>query len=227
MADVVFGKLIHRRNRFAAEVEIDGREALAHAPNSGRMEELFVAGAAVVLRPAPAGSLRKTTYDLTAISYAGQWVGVDSRVPPSMIVEAWRTGVLDAFETYDDVRREVQYGSSRLDLLFTGAPGLAYVEAKPVNLVEDGLALFPDAPTARGARHLLELREAVREGHRAAVCFVVQRNDVRVLRPYAEKDPLFAATLATVTREGVEAYAIACDTTPEGSTPVRLVPVEA
>jgi len=144
-----------------------------------------------------------------------------------MVVEAWRTGVLDAFAAYDNVRREVQYGRSRLDLLFSGAPGLAYVEAKSVNLVEDGLALFPDAPTPRGARHLLELRDAVREGHRAAVCFVVQRDGPRVLRAYAEKDPLFAETLASVTREGVEAYAIACETTPEGSIPIRLVPVEA
>jgi len=224
---VLYGKLIFRRNRFAAEVDVAGQTALAHVPNSGRMEELFVAGAQVVLRPAPEGSGRKTAFDLTAIAYAGRWVGVDSRVPPSMVVEAWRTGVLDAFAAYDNVRREVQYGRSRLDLLFSGAPGLAYVETKSVNLVEDGLALFPDAPTPRGARHLLELRDAVREGHRAAVCFVVQRDGPRVLRAYAEKDPLFAETLASVTREGVEAYAIACETTPEGSIPIRLVPVEA
>jgi sugar fermentation stimulation protein A len=224
---VVYGQLIRRRNRFAAEVDVAGRAALAHVPNTGRMEELFVAGAQVVLRPAPEGSGRKTAFDLAAIACAGGWVGVDSRVPPSMVVEAWRMGVLDAFDAYDSVRREVTYGGSRLDLLFSGASGLAYVEAKSVNLVEDGLALFPDAPTARGARHLLELRDAVREGHRAAVCFVVQRDDVRVLRAYAEKDPLFADTLAIVTRAGVEAYAIACATTPLGTTPVRLVPVEA
>ena len=227
MTDPLFGKLLRRRNRFAADVLVDGREALAHVPNSGRMEELFIQGAAVVLRPAPEGSTRKTAYDLTSIFYAGGWVGVDSRVPPAMVVEAWRTGVLGAFAGYDSVRREVTYGSSRLDLLFSGTPGLAYVEAKSVNLVEDGVALFPDAPTIRGARHLMELRDAVREGHRAAVCFVIQRNDVRVLRPYEEKDPVFAKTLATVTREGVEAYAIACETTPEGTRPVRLGPVEA
>ena len=223
---IVIGRLIQRLNRFAADVEVDGRAALAHVPNSGRMEELMVAGAPVVLRPAPEGSTRKTAYDLTAISYAGRWVGVDARVPPGIVVDAWRSGVLDALAAYDNVRREVQYGASRLDLLFTGAPGLAYVEAKSVNLVEDGLALFPDAPTVRGARHLLELRAAVNEGHRAVVCFVIQRDDVCLLRPYAAKDPLFAETLATVTREGVEAYAIVCESTPEGTTPVRLVPVD-
>jgi sugar fermentation stimulation protein A len=221
-----FGTLVQRRNRFVAEVLVDGREALAHVPNSGRMHELMVPGTPVILRPAPPDSGRRTAYDLLAVRYADRWVGVDSRIPPSMVVEAWRSGVLPAFADYSDVRREVRYGESRLDLLFSGAAGLAYVEAKSVNLVEDGIALFPDAPTVRGARHLEELRAAVGEGFRAAACFVVQRDDVRVLRPFAEADPVFAATLARVVAEGVEAYAIACETTPEGTTPLRLVPIE-
>jgi sugar fermentation stimulation protein A len=224
--DRVFGTLVHRRNRFVADVLVAGLEALAHVPNSGRLHELMVAGTEVVLRPAPVGTTRKTAYDLLAVRYAGRWVGVDSCIPPSMVVKAWRTGVLPAFAEYSDVRREVRYGESRLDLLFSGTPGLAYVEAKSVNLVEDGIAMFPDAPTIRGARHLLELRDAVAEGHRAAACFVIQRDDARVLRPYAEKDPVFAATLAHVVGHGVEAYAIACTTTPEGTVPVRLVPIE-
>ncbi|MDA0799069.1 MAG: DNA/RNA nuclease SfsA [Chloroflexi bacterium] len=226
LATRVFATLVQRRNRFVANVLVDGRQEAAHVPNSGRMHELMVPGTEVVLRPAPAGTTRKTAYDLLAVRYADRWVGVDSRTPPSMVVEAWRSGVLPGFADYTDVRREVRYGGSRLDLLFSGAPGLAYVEAKSVNLVEDGVAMFPDAPTVRGARHLLELRDAVAEGHRAAACFVVQRDDARVLRPHAEKDPVFADTLARVVAEGVEAYAIACVTTPEGTTPVGLVPIE-
>jgi sugar fermentation stimulation protein A len=216
----VFATLVQRRNRFVADVLVDGRQEAAHVPNSGRMHELMVPGTEVVLRPAPAGTTRKTAYDLLAVRYADRWVGVDSRIPPSMVVEAWRSSVLPAFADYTDVRREVRYGESRLDLLFSGAPGLAYVEAKSVNLVEDGVAMFPDAPTVR------ELGDAVAKGHRAAACFVVQRDDARVLRPYAEKDPVFADTLACVVAEGVEAYAIACVTTPEGTTPVGLVPIE-
>ena len=127
---------------------------------------------------------------------------------------------------HSDVKREVTFGESRLDLLFQGPPGLAYVEAKSVNLVEDGIAMFPDAPTIRGTRHLRELAKAVGEGHAAAVCFVVQRDDVKVLRPYAEADPAFAEALASVVKAGVAAYAIACSTTPDSQTPVRLVPVE-
>ena len=194
------------------------------------MHELMVHGIDVLLRPVPEGSTRRTAYDLLAVRYGGSWVGVDSRIPPSTVVDAWRTGMLSAFAHYTTVRREVRYGESRLDLLFShpvkGTPEFGYVEAKSVNLVEDGIAMFPDAPPPRGARHLLELRAAAAEGHRAAVCFVVQRDDVRVLRPFAEADPVFTETLSRVLDEGVEAYAIACVTTPEGTTPVGLVPIE-
>jgi sugar fermentation stimulation protein A len=160
------------------------------------------------------------------VRYAGRWVGVDARLPPGVVIDAWRSGLLTQLAGYSSVRREVRYGNSRLDLLFEGPRGTAYVEAKSVNLVEDGVALFPDAPTTRGVRHLLELRDAVREGHRAAVCFVVQRDDVHVLRSHAEADPAFARTLADVTAAGVEAYAIACRVLPDAAMPVRLVPVE-
>jgi sugar fermentation stimulation protein A len=230
MTEPVLGILVRRRNRFAAEVLVAGDAALAHVPNSGRMHELMVHGIDVLLRPAPEGTTRRTAYDLLAVRYAGRWVGVDSRIPPSMVVDAWRTGVLPAFADYTTVRREVRYGESRLDLLFShpvsGTPEFAYVEAKSVNLAEDGIAKFPDAPTARGARHLLELCAAAAEGHRAAVCFVVQRDDVCVLRPFAEADPVFTETLVRVVDEGVEAYAIVCVTTPEGTMPVGLVPIE-
>ncbi|MDA1035940.1 MAG: DNA/RNA nuclease SfsA [Chloroflexi bacterium] len=226
MAERVQGRLILRGNRFVAEVEIGGRTALAHVPNSGRMTELMVPGAPVVLVPAPLGSERRTQFDLTAILYRERWVGVDSRMPPALVIDAWRAGLLPGLASYTDVRREVTFGESRLDLLFDGPPGLAYVEAKSVNLVEDGVAMFPDAPTIRGTRHLRELAKAASEGHAAAVCFVIQRDDAEVLRPYAEADPAFAEALASVVSDGVAAYAIACATTPDGQKPVRLVPVE-
>lgn len=221
------GRLIARRNRFVAEVDVAGTADTAHVPNSGRMLELFVPGARVLLRPAPPDSGRRTAYDLLLIEYQGRWVGVDSRMPPHLVVDAWRAGLLDAFSAYESVRREVRYGESRLDLLFDGPPGLLYVEAKSVNLVEDGTAWFPDAPTTRGARHLRELQAAVREGCRAAVVFVIQRDDVERLVPYEDADPAFAEALRVAIAHGVEAYAIACAVGPEGSSPVGLVPVVA
>jgi endonuclease-3 related protein len=91
------------------------------------------------------------------------------------------------FTEYSKVCGEVQYGWSRLELLFSGALGLGYVEAKSVNLVEDGIALFPGLPTTRGIRHLLELGDAVAEGHRAAACFVIQRNDAYAAGSYRDQ----------------------------------------
>ncbi len=231
--DLISGTLLRRPNRFLAEVRVDGRDALAHVPNSGRMTELMVHGAEVLLRPAPKDTGRKTAYDLLLVRYAGRWVGVDARMPPSLVVDAWQAGLLPSFAGYDRVRREVRFGESRLDLLFEGAtptPPL-YVEAKSVNLVEDGTGLFPDAPTERGARHLRELATAVAQGFRGAVAFVVQRDDVQRVMPYVEADPAFAEALRAAVDAGVEAYAIACSVSPDGADdrvtrPVRLVPVE-
>ena len=227
-AGLVEGRFFARRNRFAADVETGGVRCAAHVPNSGRMTELLVEGAPVLLRPAtarPNGSLRRTAFDLVMVSYRGRWVGIDARVPPGIVAEAWKRGLLLSLVAYTDLRHEVRYGESRLDLLLEGPPGRCYVEAKSVNLVEDGVALFPDAPTTRGVRHLRELARAVEEGHRGAVVFVVQRDDAQALSPNPTADPGFAAALRDVTDAGVEPYAIACTVTPRGLAPERLLPV--
>lgn len=222
---IVEGRFVVRRNRFAAEVEVAGGPALAHLPNSGRMTELLVAGAAVLLRPAPEGSDRRTAYDLTTIEHAGRWVGLDSRTTPSAVVDAWRTGLIPRLAGYDAVRREVRFGESRLDLRFDGPNGTCYVEVKSVNLVVDGLALFPDAPTLRGARHLLELAGAVRQGHAAMAAFVVQRDDAFAVAPHTVADPLFARTLAAVAGQGVTAIGLSCRADAGGLTPLGLLSV--
>ena len=222
---LVFGTFVRRRNRFAADVLVDGCEAVAHVPNSGRMTELLVNGATVLLEPAPRDTTRRTEFSLVLVRHQGRWVGVDSRLPPALLIEAWRRGLLDALGCYGHVRREVRYGGSRLDLLFEGPAGLCYVETKSVNLVVGGVALFPDAPTARGVRHLGELVRAVDSGHRAAAVFVIQRDDAVALSPHDEADPQFADALRRAVAQGVEAYAIACDVTSTVITPRRLVPV--
>ena len=214
-----------RRNRFAADVQVDGRQAIAHVPNSGRMEELLVHGRPVLLHPAPRPSARITAYDLLLVRHEDRWVGVDSRLPPALVIQAWRKGLMPPLGEYRRVRREVRLGSSRVDLLFSGPKGHCYLEAKSVNLVESGVALFPDAPTERGARHLGELARAVAQGHRAAVAFVVQRNDAHALAPHEPADPAFAQALRQAASEGVEVYAIVCAVTRARITPLRTVPV--
>ncbi len=218
---------MERVNRFVVRVDLDGRDVRAHLPNTGRMTELLVPGHVVYLTPAPPNQGRKTAYDLTLVEYAGTLVSVDSRLPTVVFREAVDAGVLAGFEGYSVDRAEVTLGESRIDLLLSGSEGLCYVETKSVNLVEDGRALFPDAPTERGRRHLGELADAVASGHRACAVFVVQRGDAVEMAPYREADALFGEALDRAVELGVEARAYRCRVTTEeisikGSIPVRL-----
>lgn len=214
---------VRRPNRFAAEVEVDGSLQLAHVPNSGRMAELFAPGASLLLRHA-ASPKRKTSFDVELVEYGGRWVGVDSRRPPGLVIDAWRAGLLPELDAFDRVRREVAYGASRFDLLFKGPAGTCWGEAKNCNLVEDGVALFPDAPTVRGRKHVDELAKAVAQGVRAAVFFVVQRDDARAVAMHPA-DPAFADAVAASARAGVEFYGIGCEVTTASITPAKRVDV--
>ena len=222
---LVPGVFVARRNRFAADVTVDGQPAVAHVPNTGRMRELLVMGAPVLLRDAAETSGRRTRYDLLLVRAAGRWVGVDSRMPPALVVEAWRRGIIAPLGAYERVQREVQLGSSRVDLLFQGPKGDCYVEAKSVNLVEAGVALFPDAPTERGARHLGELTRRAAQGYAAAAVFVIQRDDAEALAPYTDADPAFARALYEAADQGVQMCAITCTVTRDRITPAQTVPV--
>ena len=218
-------RFVDRPNRFAAVVERLGTRVLAHVPNSGRMSELLVPSAKVFITPAAGVSKRKTRYDLTLVEHRGWLVSVDSRLPPRLLVEGIERGRVVEFEGYDRVDTEVRLGDSRIDMLLSGADSRLYVETKSVNKVEDGSALFPDAATARGAKHLRSLLAAVESGHRAAVVFVIQRDDADRLTPDEESDPLFRETLRRAIEGGVEVLAYGCSVTREEITIRSRTPV--
>ena len=208
------GFFVARDNRFRVTVEVDGRQVWAHLPNSGRLGELLVPGRRVLLVERT-GAQRKTSYDLALVEYAGRWVSVDARLPNELVADALVAGRLDPLAGYPVVRREVTWGRSRFDFLLE-APDRppCLLEVKSVTLVLDGLGCFPDAVTARGRRHVEELAEAVAAGYRAAVLFVVQRDDAVGFRPHDESDPGFAQALRDAARCGVEVYAYACRVEP-------------
>jgi sugar fermentation stimulation protein A len=129
-------------------------------------------------------------------------------------MEAIDKGLLVPFQDYRVARREVVFGESRLDLLLEGPHDFCFVEVKSVTLVESGNGLFPDAPTTRGRKHVGSLAQAVREGHRAAVIFVIQREDVIGFRPNDNADPEFGQALREAVRQGVEVHAFRCHVTP-------------
>lgn len=221
-------RLVKRVNRFVVEAHTDGPslETLAlHLPNSGRMQELLPEGALGLAAPNPTEG-RKTAGTLLLVRYEGRWVSVDARIPNRLFARGLAGGHLAPFREYQDWEAEVPWGKGRMDFrLIAPDKPPCLVETKSCNLVVDGTALFPDAPTTRGTRHLMELAEAVQKGYRAAVVWFVQRDDATRLMPHVDADPDFARALRLATSAGVEAYAYRCRVRPEGVAILDAVPV--
>jgi sugar fermentation stimulation protein A len=141
-----------------------------------------------------------------------------------MLREAITEAKLLEFKGYHVERMEPTFHDSRLDLQLSDGENHLLLEAKSCTLVEDSIALFPDAPTKRGARHMNTLTIALERG-RAAVCFIIQRNDVIEWRPNKEMDPEFAENLRKAVEKGVEAYAFICKITLEETTILKRIPI--
>lgn len=224
---LVEGRFIERLHRFAAFCEVEGETALVHVPATGRMKELLIPGTAVGLLPAPSdgaaparvsgrasAGARKTAWTLILVRHRDFWVHVDSSGPTHFLPPVFRLGLLEEFQGYTEIKAEprIPHGDEtqgRLDFLLQG-PGRPpfWVEAKSVTLVRDGVALFPDAPTPRGARHLRELARLKGEGQEAAAIFVIQREDARVWRPNAAMDPDLALAAGEAAQAGVHLLAV-------------------
>jgi sugar fermentation stimulation protein A len=207
---------VQRDNRFRVRIQIAERIEAAHLPNSGRLGELLVPGRAVWLAAADLqrNPQRRTAYDLALVECAGRLVSVDARVPGKLVAEALRHGQLAGFRGYSTVQHEVHLGNSRIDFrLATATQGPAcWIEVKSVTLIDPktGTAHFPDAPTLRGRRHVNELVRAVENGARAAVVFVVQREDAQRFEPHDQADPTFGQALRQAAQAGVEVHAWRC-----------------
>lgn len=223
-AELVSGRLVARDNRFRATVCVAGREVPAHVPNSGRLRELLTPGREVWL--APAAQLgRKTAFDLALVQLPSGLVSIDARLPNALFAEALAPHWLGGSPEHQ-VAREVRLGGSRLDFLLTSPAGRCWVEVKSVTLVHEGVALFPDAPTARGARHVHELQRAAEAGEGAAVVFIIQRADATCFQPYAANDPALAAALVAAQMAGVVVRAYRCWVSTAGIRIADEIPVE-
>lgn len=203
---LVTGAFTRRLNRFLTLVSINGRDVMCYLPNPGRMEELLFPSVKVVLREAE-GKQRKTHYDLLAVYQDDTLVSLDSRVPNRLLLEALKEGHLDGFSQYSIIKPEYVYGQSRFDFLLSNNVDRCLIEAKSCTLVRHGVALFPDAPTVRGTRHVSELARASQEGYRACIIFIIQRTDVDAFSPNDETDPVFGEALRQASAKGVEVYA--------------------
>ncbi|MFQ6081042.1 MAG: DNA/RNA nuclease SfsA [Candidatus Bathyarchaeia archaeon] len=200
------GVFQERPNRFLALVNVENRTLPSFLPNPGRMHELLTPGTEVILREVLKEN-RKTDYDLIGVFYKGQMVSVDSRVPNKLVLEALKNRDIEELSEYNVIKPEYGYGHTRFDFLLTNQHERCLLEVKSCTLVKDGVALFPDAETERGRRHVRELMKAKKEGYRACVLFIVQRTDAHVFAPNDETDPEFGKVLRNAAVKGVEVYA--------------------
>jgi len=203
-----------RPNRFSALVKVEDRILPSFLPNPGRMHELLTSGTEVILREVLKEN-RKTGYDLIGVFYKGQMVSVDSRVPNKLVLEALKNKDIKELSEYNIIKPEYGYGHTRFDFFLANKHERCLLEVKSSTLVKDGVAMFPDAKTERGKRHVTDLAKAKKEGYRACVLFIVQRTDAHMFAPDDETDPEFGKALRNAAKEGVEVYAYKMEISPD------------
>jgi len=225
--NIVRGRFIERINRFVATVNIYGEVARVHVKNTGRLKELLKPGASVYLQRSDSPG-RSTEYDLVSVEAFrdGKTLlfNIDSAAPNLLALEWLRESGL--FSEKAIYMREVTVGTSRLDIAVNDDDRITYVEVKGVTLDVDGIAYFPDAPTARGTKHILELSHLAENGSGALLLFVLQMKRSAVLVPNRSADPEFSRALTDAVKKGVRVIAIDCNVTPDSITPDKEVPVE-
>lgn len=226
-APLVPAALVRRYKRFLADVRLpDGTLLTAHCPNPGAMTGCAEPGFPARLSRSP-NPHRKLSHTLELVHNGACWIGVNPALANAVVAEALAQGRIPSLAGYGGIRREVPLGGgSRCDFLLAGPRGRLYLEVKSATLLgRDGLYAFPDAVTARGLRHMRELAEAARAGHRAAVLFLIQRSDgVPGFRAAREIDPAYARGLSEAAAAGVEVLPYLTTVDEEGITLEGLVP---
>lgn len=209
-SNIIKAKFKSRPNRFIAIVDVDGTEEICHVKNTGRCKELFVEGATVYLQKADNPN-RKTLYDLIAVEKGDRLINIDSQIVNGAALEYLPV----LFDNIKLIKPERVYGNSRFDIYLETETDKIFVEVKGVTLENDGIAMFPDAPTKRGVKHLTELQKAIAEGYKAFVLFVIQMDNVLNFEPNRTTHPEFAEELKNAQKNGVTVLAYNCTVTPD------------
>ena len=221
------GILIKRYKRFLADIEMaNGKPLTVHCPNSGSMLGCSEPGSPVMIsRSANPG--RKYPHTLEMVQVGSAWVGVNTSLTNKLVREALEKKVVKEFGKLDSITQEVKTSANtRLDFLLEREGKRIYMEVKNCSLSENRAAMFPDAVTLRGTKHLHELATLKQRGHMAVVFFCVQRGDVDYFIPAAHIDPVYAETLVKVAAEGVEVLAYQADVNPGEIAIAKKLPVK-
>lgn len=222
-SDIHKAVFLERPNRFIAHCTVDGMLETVHVKNTGRCRELLVPGATVYLEKS-SNPNRKTAYDLVTVETPFGLVNMDAAAPNQVAGELLRAGTILSSPTL--VQPEVRFGASRLDFYAENDRQRLFVEVKGVTLRQGEWAVFPDAPTVRGAKHMGELVQAVAQGYRAMALLIVQMGGCTAFRPNRETDPAFCRALRDARAAGVEVRAVDCRVTPNTVTANRELPVD-
>lgn len=223
---LISGTLIKRYKRFLADIMLeDGTTVTVHCPNSGSMTGCAAPGSPVLLsRSSNPGRTYPLTWELVQVN--NFWVGINTARPNHLVHEGIGDGTVPELQGYATIRPEVPYGEhSRIDLLLEGPTGRCFVEVKNVTMEENNHALFPDAITIRGQKHLNELMRVVREGDRGVIFFTVQRGDCNSVSPADHIDPEYGRLLRLAVSSGVEAVAYRAEVTPAEIFLIKRLPV--
>lgn len=198
------GTLIKRYKRFLADITLDSGDTITvHCPNSGSMTGCSTPGSRVFLSTSD-NPKRKYPNTLEMVQEGDTWIGVNTSITNKIVAEAIKEGIIKELLPFDHLKAEVKTSpKSRLDFMLMHGEDKTYLEVKNCSLAKDGIAMFPDAITVRGTKHLLELADLVEAGHRGYILFLVQRMDCEKFTPAVEIDKVYAKTLIEVEKKGV------------------------
>lgn len=220
--NIVKAKFINRPNRFIANVEVNGKAEVAHVKNTGRCKELLTDNADIFLWESD-NPQRKTKYDLISVYKGERLINMDSQVPNKVFAEWVQNS--NFFKDITLIKPETTFGKSRFDFYIETKSEKIFVEIKGVTLEENGVVLFPDAPTERGVKHIQELCECVKNGYKAYLFFIIQMKDVKYFTPNVKTQPEFAKALKQAKEKGVEIKALDCIVTCDSITADKFVEV--
>ncbi|SDI16810.1 sugar fermentation stimulation protein A [Desulfosporosinus hippei DSM 8344] len=223
-SSVKVARFIRRPNRFIAHVIVDNNEEIVHVKNTGRCREILQEGTMVILEEAK-NTERKTKYSLIA-SYKGDvLINIDSQVPNLVVFDGIKEGKIKELHNVTKLSKEVVYGNSRFDLYFETKDQSGFIEVKGVTLETEGIAMFPDAPTQRGCKHIYEMIKAVQEGYGGFIFFLIQMTGVNYFTPFEIRDPEFTKALRLASEKGVTILAYDSIVSEDGitiGTPVEV-----
>lgn len=210
--NILQARFVSRPNRFIAEIDINGKREICHVKNTGRCKELLTPNANVYVQYFD-NPKRKTKYDLISVYKGTELINMDSQAPNKVFGEWVKNGNFIA--NASKIKPECKYKSSRFDFYIEAGNRKIFAEIKGVTLEENGVVMFPDAPTERGVKHIKELCECVKDGYEAYIFFIVQMKNCSFFTPNRGTHSEFADALIEAEKSGVNIKALNCSVTPD------------